>query len=699
MQPRTAFRLPWALWTLTLAALITPLIFHLTGHGLSSELSGERGDWAPFVAVLIFIPTFATAGALLASRRPENPIGWLLSTAALSYSLGTTSLLVAHFSVRWSDWISNWVWGCGLFAVLFVLLLFPTGTLPSRRWRPVAWFAWAAIVAATLGNMFAPGVITDTHSINPLGVGGPLGSVFHALQAALVLVLASGLGALASLVFRYRRADSVEREQLRWLVYAVGLILAAIVAGAVVQAAVHPPDLATNFNNAIVSLSFTFVPVAIGVAVLKYRLYDIDVVINKTVVFGALAAFITAVYVAIVVGIGAAIGQGTSKGNLGLSILATAVVAVAFQPVRERVQRFANRLVYGKRATPYEVLSEFAHRMAGSYAVDDLLPRMARILAEGTGAEEARVWLRVGSDLRPAAAWPDGVVSAQPLPLTDGEVPALPGTLSLPVNHRGELLGALSLTKPRGERLTPGEEKLATDLSSQAGLVLRNVRLTQELLLRLDELQASRQRIVAAQDQERRRLERNIHDGAQQQLVALAVKIRLAKALLGADPARFDDLMGQVETEAGSALEDLRNLARGIYPPLLADKGLVAARESQARRAGVPVTVEADGVGRYPQEAEAAVYFCVLEALQNVAKYAKATAAVIRLSEEPSSLAFQVTDDGAGFDPSVTSYGTGLQGMSDRLAALGGEVAVRSAPGAGTAVKGMLPVRELEPIG
>ena len=437
---------------------------------------------------------------------------------------------------------------------------------------------------------------------------------------------------------------------------------------------------------------------AVGIAIFKYRLYDIDVVINKTVVFGALAAFITAVYVGIVVGIGAAIGQG-SKPNLGLSILATGVVAVAFQPVRERVQRFANRLVYGVRATPYEVLSEFSSRMAGTYG-EDLPRRMAQILAEGTGSKEATVWLKVGSELRAEASWPGDREAPDPVAMTEGELPEIAGTsLCLPVHHRGELLGALTLAKQAGERLTPAEHKLASDLASQAGLVLRNVRLSEELLARLEELQASRLRIVAAQDQERRRLERNIHDGAQQQLVALAVKIRLARQLEAKDPGKANDLLEQTEGEVSQALEDLRDLARGIYPPLLADKGLIAALEGQARRSAVPTRIEAEAIGRYPQEAEAAVYFCCLEALQNVAKYSGASGATVRLLEGDDGLRFEVADDGAGFVASSTSYGTGLQGMADRLRALGGELDVRSAPGKGTIIVGQLPVHAVELVG
>jgi signal transduction histidine kinase len=393
------------------------------------------------------------------------------------------------------------------------------------------------------------------------------------------------------------------------------------------------------------------------------------------------------------------IGQGTSQPNLGLSILATAVVALSFGPVKDRVQRLANRLVYGRRATPYEVLSEFSSRMAGAVEVEDLLPRMARILAEGTGASEARVWLAVGQELRPEASWPAEAVPPESLALSDGRLPELPATLALPVHHRGELLGALSLTKPQGERLTPAEEHLAGDLAAGAGLVLRNVRLTEELLHRLEELKASRQRIVAAQDAERRRLERNIHDGAQQQLVALAVKIRLARMIAAKDPVKGNDLLSQAERETTEALEDLRDLARGIYPPLLADQGLHAALSSQARKSPLAVTVEADHLSRYDQDTEAAVYFCCLEALQNTAKYSGATQARITLAEQDGDLTFEVTDDGAGFDTTKTSYGTGMQGMADRLSAQSGTLEVRSKPGAGTTVIGRVPVQALERVG
>ena len=351
--------------------------------------------------------------------------------------------------------------------------------------------------------------------------------------------------------------------------------------------------------------------------------------INKAVVYGILAAFITIVYVAIVVGVGALVGSG---GNAVLSAIAAAVIAVAFQPARRRAQRLANRVVYGDRATPYEVLSGFSERLADTYSIEDVLPRLARVLADGVGATRVAISLGSGVRERTVASYPDGL-------------DAIGDERLFEVRHQGELLGRIAIAMPPNESLVPAQEKLVADVATQAGLVLRNAAL-------IEDLRASRQRLVAAQDEERRRIERNIHDGAQQQLVALAVKLRLADALVGKDEERAHALLGELHGETSQALEDLRDLARGIYPPLLADKGL-GGRARRRRRGSPPCPSpsQSDGIGRYPQEIEAAVYFSCLEALQNIAKYADASAATIRLEQSNGSLTFDVTDDGVGFDP------------------------------------------------
>lgn len=223
------------------------------------------------------------------------------------------------------------------------------------------------------------------------------------------------------------------------------------------------------------------------------------------------------------------------------------------------------------------------------------------------------------------------------------------------------------------------------DLASQAGLVLRNVRL-------IEELRASRQRLVAAQDEERRRIERNLHDGAQQQLVALAVQLRLAEQMVGRDVEKERALIHRLQNAANEALDELRDLARGIYPPLLADKGLEAALQAQARKSPTPVVVETGPLGRYARDVESAVYFCALEALNNVSKYADASRAIVSLAQSNGELTFSVTDDGRGFDPATTGRGTGLQGIADRLDAIGGAFEIVTAPGSGTTVTGRVPL-------
>jgi signal transduction histidine kinase len=699
VPPRAAFWRALCVWVLTLAVAATNLIYNQV-HPLPPSLGGGQGTFVSGTVAVTFIGSFATVGALLAWKRPANPIGWLLSATGLSYALATVGLLLLQFprTRALGNWL-GWLFFLGIGFVVFVLLLFPTGSLPSRRWRLVAWAAAAAIAAWVLGNAFAPTLISSGPPPvrNPLGVGGPAGHVFDVLGGAGgLLIVATGLAAIVSLVFRYRRARTVEREQLKWLVYAGGLIVAALLAVIVIEHWLGPGAAANNLQNITSSGSVTLVPVAIGIAVFRYHLYDIDVVINKTLVYGSLAVFITGVYVAIVVGIGS-LAQRGARPSLGLSIVATAVVAIAFQPVRAWVQRLANRLVYGRRATPYQVLADFAGRMAGAYAAEDLLPRMARILAEGTAATRADVWLKSGDTFHDGAAWPSGAPSLPPARATAADVPAYAAAdRILPVRHQGEVLGALSVSKRPGESLTPTEDRLLADLAAQVGLVLKNAGLREQLLARLEEIQASRQRLVAAQDEERRRIERNIHDGAQQQLVALAIKLSITESMIGTDTDGEREMLAELRQDAAGAVEDLRDLARGIYPPLLASAGLTAALEAQARKAPVPTSVTANGVGRYPQEVEAAVYFCVLEALQNVAKYAGASRAEVALAASGHDLRFEVADDGAGFDPASRGYGTGLQGMADRLHAHGGSLVVRSSPGAGTTILGRLPCRVLE---
>ena len=694
----------WLAWS-TAAAVI---VFFVAGvvlgfaRGTAHVTGTTTQTWLDVITQIPFLG-FPVVGALIITRQPHNPVGWLLTAVGLSAILGTfateyaMAALVLHRDLPAGEvaaWLSFWVWTPAAAIAPLVILLFPDGRFLSRRWRWVGLAGVVNLLGIAAVSMFASYSVAPVS--NPLAIpavtslGNFISPAFGAGTAVLAVV------ALVSFVLRYRRATSDVRQQIKWVAYSIALLPPFLVVSAVVQGSGSPTWLAilNGILNFIATLS---TPVCLGIAMLRFRLYDIDIVISRTLVYGSLAAFITAVYVGIVVGLGTLVGSG-GRPNIALSIVATAIVAVAFQPVRERLQRVANRLVYGKRATPYEVLSQFSERVAETYAADEALPRMARVLGEGTGAARAEVWLRAGETLRPAAAWPAAANGHSPLPVAGQVLPEIPDAdRAVPVRHQGELLGALTVSKRAGESLTPVEEKLLADLGAQAGLVLKNVGLTAELLQRLEELRASRQRLVAAQDAERRRLERNLHDGAQQNLVALKVKLGLAEAFAEKDPARAKELVAQLKADADEALETLRDLARGIYPPLLADKGLAAALESQARKATVPVEVIADGVGRYPQDVEAAVYFCCLEALQNVQKYAKASAATMLLTDTGGTLGFEVADDGIGFDPVSARKGSGLTNMSDRLDALGGHVDLESGTGLGAKVSGRIPLREPSP--
>ncbi|MGH2691146.1 MAG: histidine kinase [Actinomycetota bacterium] len=697
MGSRTATWLAWSMGLLAAAAIAGALAVGVAASSLDAF-------------TILGIPAvlaFSVVGALIASRRPDNPIGWILCGVGLSFALASLSgeyatyaLITEPGSLPGGDimaWLGTWAWPPGIILVFtYLLLLFPDGRLPSRRWKPVAWLAAVALVItvipiAVTGWPIRGPILANMGEEAPAGSPGSFQVAYDVQVGGILLLFLLGIASSVSLVLRLRRATGDERAQLKWFAFAGAFAVVAFIANS---------PLFHIGGNVLPAVAIWMVPAAVGIAMFKYRLYDIDVVISKTIVVAVLAAFVTAIYLGVVVGISAAIGT-TGQPNVLLSVAATAIVALAFQPLRERARRLADRVVYGKRATPYEVLSEFSERMAGSYSTEDVLPRMARILGEGTGATRTEVWLRVGAQLQLAASWPEGAEPQKaPLPAPEEGLPEFPDSdRAVPVRHQSELLGALTLTKPPSEPVTPAEEKLLSDLASQAGLMLRNVRLTAELQARLVDLRASRQRLVAAQDQERRRLERNLHDGAQQQLVALAVKQRLAEGLVRRDPERAAQMLADLQTETAEALEDLRDLARGIYPPLLADRGLPAALEAQARKVPLPVTVEAEALGRYPQEAEAAVYFCCLEALQNVAKYAGASNAKVRLIDEDGWLTFVVVDDGAGFDPAEIPFGTGLQGMADRLDALGGALDVSSRPAEGTTLTGRIPARLVAHLG
>jgi signal transduction histidine kinase len=703
-QADRAERASTALWVATMPLALIGVVLTLVAWGDLIPADSLANVGSGIAGVV-----YATIGALIV-RRTRNLIGWMLLGIGLGLAVlcMTGAYAVVGIATHPGSLPAPGIVGAiegALFVptalgLAYLLFFFPTGTLPSPRWRPILVIGIGAGALTTIGVLVnpvrlglpAPGGAFRVE--NPLGMGSLGNLISTALVTTVWAIVVTVAAAFVAIVFRYRAGNREVRQQVKWvaLVAAVALLANLVATGALVACSCDSSPIATVSFTAVTFVVFFGLPASLAVAILRHRLYEIDVIINRAVVYGLLAAGLTVIYVGVVAGVGTIVGQ---RGSSLLTIAAAVVIALLFQPLRERARRLANRLVYGERATPYQVLSDLVERMSGTYGVDDVLQRTASILAQGTGATRVEVWLRVGRELRPAATWPTDVAASDPTPLgADDQLPPFEGvTRAVAVRHDDEVLGALALEKPRNEPLTPTEDKLLQDLASQAGLVLRNVRLTAELRSTIDELRASRRRLVEAQDEERRKIERNLHDGAQQQLVALTVQLGLLERQAD-DAERVRQTANQLKDALGEALDDLRDLARGIYPPLLADKGLAAALEAQSRRAAVATTIEADGIGRYPREVETAVYFCALEALQNVAKYSEAGSAVVRLAERDGTLAFEIEDDGRGFDTAATTYGTGMQGMADRLDAIGGALDIASAPGSGTTVRGEIGLPE-----
>ena len=687
MTRSTSFGLAWGLFVIDLALLVWSFVL-ATGAAYGEE------DFVLIYGGIGLVLGYGGVGALMASRRPGNTIGWLFCATATVFALSafadefvTRGLVTGSMAfVIPIAWLQSWLFVLALESIPLVLVLFPDGRPPSRRWRVLVWAIAGLTLLAVLGFVLSPNALETPdrfHLENPTAIASlePVADVF--LTVGGIGSLVAALAALTALVLRFRRSSGDERQQIRWLAY-VGIAALVLMVGT------FATESNVTVNNAFFFLFFIVlaigVPAAIGVAILKYGLYEIDVVIRRTLVFGALAAFITGIYVTVVVVIGA---QATDSDSLAPSLVATAIVAALFQPIRRRVTKLANRLVFGRRAEPYEVLARFSDRVGATYAATDVLPRTARVIADGTGATRVEVWLGSEAARHQAAVWPP-----------EGE--AVPGApVAREIRHQDDRLGEIRVWTSPGQPLRPAEEKLLTDLVSQTGLVVRNIALTDELRARVDELsvraqelQESRIRIVQAHDAERRRLERNIHDGAQQHLVALAVKLRLAGAIAARDPEKAAASLRDLHAQSDLALTTLLDLASGIYPAELEERGIGSALALQARTSGVPVTVDADGIGRLPIEVEAATYFVCLEAIQNAAKYARASWVRVRLGLDGGALTFEIEDDGVGFDLAAAEGGSGLQNMRDRLAAVGGKVEIRSTPGGGTTVAGRVAVRE-----
>ncbi len=683
MKPRTAFALAWSLWGLLVVMLISTVVLSVT-NGTPIVIADVTGSLA-FLAL-------ATVGAVVASRQPKNPLGWIYcASAVLMVSQGLLTEYSHYVSYTrpgllpggvFTMWVANWVWAPGFALVLvFSFLLFPDGHLPSRRWRPAAWCSVGLLVLLTI--VFATYTDGYTDSIgaavpNPYTIPALArfsNAIFGAGQLLFVLPIVL---ALASLVVRFRRSHDEEREQIKWLLWSATVIT--------VFNALPLNQGNSDITSAIQSVLITLIPISAGIAIMKYRLYDIDVIINKTFVYGALAAFITVVYVAIVVGLGRVIG---SSNNVALSIAATAVVAIAFQPMRERLQRYANRLIYGKRATPYEVMAGFSRRVAGTLAVDQALPEMAEAAARGVGASHGRVRLFLANGAERVVDWPVD---------TDVKVGS---SRAIDVLYQGDPVGEISVTKQPGETNHPGGGRAPQRPGGPGG---------PRTAQRAPDRRAGGPvggavgaiRSAAGLETAARHSPRRTAPGTRARYpggtAATAPRHRAASRRCGgARRARRGRSGGDPRPPGRAGDGHARGAARPgarIFPPLLVDKGVVAALEAHIRKVGANARVEAaSGLAeiRFDADVEACVYFCCAQAVQNVIRHAGNAPSMVALALDGGILTFSVRDEGPGFGDAARPDGMGMRIMQDRIDALEGVLTVESAPGRGTLVVGRVP--------
>jgi signal transduction histidine kinase len=622
-----------------------------------------------FEALLPFMGLgFALVGALIVNRPGGNRIGLLacaigvlvpVYVAAQDYA--TYGLYInpgALPGAAWAGWLRAWVW-YPAFALLVVYLplVFPDGRLPSPRWRLVAW-----INAGLIGvYVTVTALVKDpVHLVLPAWLANGTETITAIGQ------IASVIAAAIALFLRYRRSPSDVQHQIKWLMAGIVVQAALWVVGTALMPFYGIPPYRIPVVEVLIPIALLFLPAAIGIAILRHGLYDIDLLIDKALVYATLAVFITATYVLIVGGAGILAG---SRFSLALSVLATAAVAVAFQPVRQRVQQLAARLVFGDRTSASEILARLSRATRAALSVDGVLIAVAMAASDAAGGRPARVVLLAPADDPRSVTWPHGAK-------------VQPTAQRIAIDDRG-----LSELQLGGDPLKASERHIVDAVAAQADLAMHNLTLAAELA-------ASRTRLVQAEERGRRRLERDLHDGVQQQIVALIAKLRLARNHLPRDPAHTEDLLMEAQSEAQQALSDLRELARGIHPAVLGSRGLVDAAETAAARMPIPVRVEADECvrgTRYAEEIEGAAYFTISEAMANVLKHAGASEASLGIAAVDSTLSVTIADNGCGFDKTSTRQ-RGLEGLRDRIEALGGSLRVDSGP-RGTRLAATLPAR------
>ena len=605
----------------------------------------------------------AAAGALILSRHPHHAIGWLLvaqgvvaafagdlaqgwglRAAAEGWPLGPPAEFVATAS-----WLPTAPLGVA------VLLLFPTGHLLARRWSLVLWLSGVGALAAEVGWVFNPEAGSEyVAGRNPYAVEWlPTDVLF---VAGFSIVAVSLLAGLVAVVIRYRASSGVERLQLKWFALASGALAIGLpLAGALWWVA--------PITHVIPDLVVTAWPIAICVAILRYRLYDVDLVISRTFTYAALTAVLAIVYAAVVVVLGAVVGRDSPW----VTAAATLLAAGAFKLLHRRVQERVDRRFRPERHDALDVVAGFVEELRNDRADPEAVVDALRE-ALGDPALELRFVLQPDEPPVDQRGRPAGPVDAA------HEVYAV---------RRGGLVIAEVAWSPDDD----ADRRLLPAVVAAAGLPIEMARLRVELRRRLDEVDASRARIVAVADEERRRIERDLHDGAQQRLVSIGLALRHAQHLLGADADDARRTLDGAVVEIANAIEELRELAHGLRPTLL-EAGLGPALRELASRSPVPVEVSATG-DRYPPDVEAAAYFVACEGLTNAVKHARADQVVLRVARQDSVVVVSVADDGVG--GAAAGGGSGLTGLSDRVAAHGGRLRIESVRGSGTVLRAELP--------
>jgi signal transduction histidine kinase len=666
-----------------------------------ADAHGE-GDSARLQAIRIgLVAVWGMVGVALASRRPQEPLGLVVLAGTLVGGAGvaTAGALVVEPGGTAAELVRALAVGVLPAVALHVVVVLPDGRFARRSHRTLVLAAYVTGVAAGLA-VFA---------------GRPAVPLWLVAIEAVV----AGAAAFAVSNARYALVHGEARQRMQW--FGLGVTLAAeivLVAAALRVFVGWPRPLAEIVTAATVLVPLSFVP-----CLFQRLLGHVDKMLGQAVSLTGLTGVVVAVYLVIVLGLGRS-PDDQERTILLLSMVAAAVAAVLYTPVRAWLARFSNRLVYGEQHAPDEALRTFGSRLTRAIPFDELLLQLVESLRKSMALQAAEVWTGSAGHLERVVSVPER--GSARLDLTTAEQPVvararvsgaawlqvwLPRLLEdrgdavvrmAPITHGGELLGFIVVERPAdAERFGDTDESVLAELARQVGLALHNLQLDsalqeslRELQRRAEELRASRARVVAAADAERRKIERNLHDGAQQHLVALAVTVRLAQQVAASDPEHARGLLEQLGHDLQDAVQELRDLAHGIYPPVLMDRGLVAALESAAARAALPVVVVGGDVGRFPEEVEAAVYFCCLEALQNAAKHAGDGAqATVTIERRAEGLSFTVADGGVGFDPTgPAGRGHGFVNMSDRVGAIGGTLEVDSAPGRGTRVSGVVPI-------